>query len=136
GPASSASRRSKSASRAPVPDANPPSRLCSRPGSTSRPSRTSPPCPTTAADHPRSDAFEIQLMVSSSSFIEAMGDKPLPINNEPLTNENMARHLESVCQLCRREGIKLYLKGSRCDSPKCAIERRDTPPGMHNRRGK
>src|SRR5438876_1401207 len=48
----------------------------------------------------------------------------------------MARHLDSVCKLCRREGIKLYLKGSRCDSPKCAIERRDTPPGMHNRRGK
>src|SRR5438128_1276364 len=48
----------------------------------------------------------------------------------------MGRHLDSVCQLCRREGIKLYLKGSRCDSPKCAIERRDTPPGMHNRRGK
>src|SRR5437879_1784476 len=48
----------------------------------------------------------------------------------------MARHIDSVCQLCRREGIKLYLKGSRCDSPKCAIERRDTPPGMHNRRGK
>ncbi len=38
--------------------------------------------------------------------------------------------------MCRREGIKLYLKGSRCESPKCAIERRDTPPGMHNRRGK
>lgn len=48
----------------------------------------------------------------------------------------MGRHLDSVCQLCRREGIKLYLKGTRCDSPKCAIERRDTPPGMHNRRGK
>src|SRR5436853_7935124 len=48
----------------------------------------------------------------------------------------MARFTDSVCQLCRREGIKLYLKGSRCDSPKCAIERRDTPPGMHNRRGK
>ena len=32
--------------------------------------------------------------------------------------------------------MKLYLKGSRCESPKCAIERRDTPPGMHNRRGK
>ena len=48
----------------------------------------------------------------------------------------MARHLDSVCQICRRKGIKLYLKGSRCDSPKCAIERRDTPPGMHNRRGK
>src|SRR5947209_956153 len=48
----------------------------------------------------------------------------------------MARHIDSVCKLCRREGIKLYLKGSRCESPKCAIERRNTPPGMHNRRGK
>src|SRR5437016_13697548 len=48
----------------------------------------------------------------------------------------MARHTDSVCQLCRREGIKPFLKGSRCESPKCAIERRDTPPGMHNRRGK
>lgn len=48
----------------------------------------------------------------------------------------MARHLDSVCQMCRREGMKLFLKGSRCESPKCAIERRDTPPGMHNRRGK
>jgi small subunit ribosomal protein S4 len=48
----------------------------------------------------------------------------------------MARHLDSVCKLCRREGIKLYLKGSRCESPKCAIERRNTPPGMHSRRGK
>src|SRR5882672_4297232 len=48
----------------------------------------------------------------------------------------MARHTDSVCQLCRREGIKLYLKGSRCESPKCAIDRRDTPPGMHVRRGK
>lgn len=39
--------------------------------------------------------------------------------------------------MCRREGIKLYLKGSRCDSPKCAIERRNQPPGMHHqRRGK
>src|SRR5436853_6383722 len=48
----------------------------------------------------------------------------------------MARHTDSVCQLCRREGLKLFLKGSRCESPKCAIERRDTPPGMHTRRGK
>lgn len=49
----------------------------------------------------------------------------------------MARHLDSVCKLCRREGIKLFLKGSRCDSPKCAIERRNQPPGMHGyRRGK
>src|SRR6516165_3503890 len=49
----------------------------------------------------------------------------------------MGRHLDSVCKLCRREGIKLYLKGSRCESPKCAIERRPVPPGMHgHRRGK
>src|SRR6516165_4656592 len=50
----------------------------------------------------------------------------------------MARHTDPVCRLCRREGIKLYLKGSRCESPKCPIERenRNTPPGMHNRRGK
>jgi small subunit ribosomal protein S4 len=48
----------------------------------------------------------------------------------------MARNLDSVCQMCRREGMKLFLKGARCESPKCAIERRDTPPGMHNRRGK
>src|ERR1700730_396359 len=49
----------------------------------------------------------------------------------------MARQLEYKCKLCRREGMKLYLKGSRCDSPKCAIERRNVPPGMHGyRRGK
>ncbi len=48
----------------------------------------------------------------------------------------MARHIDSVCRLCRREGVKLYLKGSRCESPKCAIERRNQPPGMHVRRGK
>jgi small subunit ribosomal protein S4 len=49
----------------------------------------------------------------------------------------MARQIDPVCRLCRREGMKLFLKGSRCDSPKCAIERRDAPPGMHvSRRGK
>jgi small subunit ribosomal protein S4 len=49
----------------------------------------------------------------------------------------MGRHTDPVCRLCRREGIKLYLKGSRCDSPKCAIDRRNVPPGMHGyRRGK
>jgi small subunit ribosomal protein S4 len=49
----------------------------------------------------------------------------------------MARELDFQCKICRREGIKLYLKGTRCDSPKCAIERRNFPPGMHgSRRGK
>jgi small subunit ribosomal protein S4 len=49
----------------------------------------------------------------------------------------MARTIDPVCKLCRREGIKLYLKGSRCESNKCAIERRNVAPGMHGyRRGK
>jgi small subunit ribosomal protein S4 len=49
----------------------------------------------------------------------------------------MARTIDPVCKLCRREGIKLFLKGSRCESPKCAIERRNQAPGMHwHRRGK
>src|SRR5437016_8979230 len=49
----------------------------------------------------------------------------------------MARTIDPVYQLCRREYIKLYLKVSRCESPKCAIERRNAAPGMHGyRRGK
>jgi len=38
---------------------------------------------------------------------------------------------DSVCRICRREGEKLYLKGERCYTPKCAIERRPFPPGQH-----
>jgi len=44
----------------------------------------------------------------------------------------MGRHTGPVCRLCRREGEKLYLKGDRCNSGKCSLERRDRPPGMHN----
>jgi len=43
----------------------------------------------------------------------------------------MARRIEPKCRLCRREGEKLFLKGMRCFTPKCAIERRNMPPGMH-----
>ena len=43
----------------------------------------------------------------------------------------MARYLGSACRLCRREGTKLFLKGDRCFSEKCAIEKRAYPPGMH-----
>ena len=43
----------------------------------------------------------------------------------------MARHLGSVCRLCRREGTKLFLKGTRCFTEKCAIERRSYAPGQH-----
>jgi small subunit ribosomal protein S4 len=47
----------------------------------------------------------------------------------------MARYTGPVCKLCRREGEKLFLKGSRCLSPKCALERRNYPPGQHRERG-
>jgi small subunit ribosomal protein S4 len=43
----------------------------------------------------------------------------------------LARYRESVCRLCRREAIKLFLKGDRCYSDKCAFERREYPPGDH-----
>ena len=43
----------------------------------------------------------------------------------------MARYNDAVCRLCRREGSKLFLKGDRCFTPKCGIERRSYPPGQH-----
>ena len=43
----------------------------------------------------------------------------------------MARYRAAACRQCRREGIKLFLKGSRCFTEKCAIERRNYPPGQH-----
>ncbi|HET7725770.1 MAG TPA: 30S ribosomal protein S4 [Candidatus Limnocylindrales bacterium] len=43
----------------------------------------------------------------------------------------MARYTDSVCRLCRREGLKLFLKGTRCYTKKCSFERRPTPPGQH-----
>lgn len=43
----------------------------------------------------------------------------------------MARYTGPRCRLCRREGIKLFLKGERCYTEKCAIERRNYPPGVH-----
>ena len=43
----------------------------------------------------------------------------------------MARYTGSVCRLCRREGTKLFLKGEKCFSQKCAIGKRPTPPGQH-----
>ena len=45
----------------------------------------------------------------------------------------MARYTGPVCRLCRREKMKLFLKGSKCDSMKCPIERRPYPPGQHGR---
>jgi small subunit ribosomal protein S4 len=49
----------------------------------------------------------------------------------------MARYADAKCRLCRREGMKLFLKGARCFTDKCAIERRNYPPGQHGlNRGK
>jgi len=46
----------------------------------------------------------------------------------------VARYTDPVCRICRREGLKLFLKGSRCYSKKCSFERRSTPPGMNTTR--
>jgi small subunit ribosomal protein S4 len=45
----------------------------------------------------------------------------------------MARYTDAVCRLCRREGMKLFLKGERCYTEKCAIEKRNFPPGQHGK---
>jgi small subunit ribosomal protein S4 len=48
----------------------------------------------------------------------------------------VARYIGSVCRLCRREGIKLFLKGDRCFTEKCAIEKRNYAPGQHGKGGR
>jgi len=45
----------------------------------------------------------------------------------------MARYTGPVCRLCRRDGVKLFLKGERCHTEKCAIEKRNFPPGQHGK---
>ena len=45
----------------------------------------------------------------------------------------MARYTDADCKLCRREKIKLYLKGPKCETPKCPVEKRPFPPGQHGR---
>jgi small subunit ribosomal protein S4 len=46
----------------------------------------------------------------------------------------MARYIDNKCKLCRREGMKLFLKGQRCFTDKCSLSRRDYPPGVHAQR--
>jgi small subunit ribosomal protein S4 len=48
----------------------------------------------------------------------------------------LARYIGSVCRLCRREGMKLFLKGERCFTEKCAIEKRNYAPGQHGKGGR
>jgi len=45
----------------------------------------------------------------------------------------MARYTGPVCRLCRREGTKLFLKGTKCTSDRCPIEKRNFPPGQHGK---
>ena len=59
---------------------------------------------------------------------EALQTQAMPEEDERTT---MARYTGPVCRLCRREGVKLFLKGERCLGPKCGIERRNTRPGQH-----
>lgn len=47
----------------------------------------------------------------------------------------MARNLSEKCKQCRREGVKLFLKADRCNSPKCAMVKRNFPPGAHGAKG-
>src|SRR5207253_5485135 len=49
------------------------------------------------------------------------------------TRNKMDRYIGPVCRLCRREGMKLFLKGERCYTEKCAIEKRNLPPGQHGK---
>lgn len=46
----------------------------------------------------------------------------------------MARYIDAVCRVCRRNGLKLFLKGERCYTPKCGVERRSSPPGQTSTR--
>src|SRR3989475_6749383 len=50
-----------------------------------------------------------------------------------LLRRNMARYKDAVCRLCRREGMKLFLKGAKCFSDKCPVEKRNFAPGQHGK---
>jgi small subunit ribosomal protein S4 len=68
--------------------------------------------------------------------VNANDDPPSPISNYPsaVLGDCMARYTDSVCKLCRREGIKLFLKGEKCFTPKCPVERRPYAPGQHGQK--
>jgi small subunit ribosomal protein S4 len=56
-----------------------------------------------------------------------------PVNRSSNKEINLARYTDAVCRLCRREGIKLFLKGSKCFTDKCPIEKRNFAPGQHGK---
>ena len=89
----------------------------------------------------------IRALQTAGLEIRAIRDvTPIPHNGcrPPKTNDEfrtskysketeLARYTGPVCRLCRREGMKLFLKGERCFKPSCAIEKRNFPPGQHGR---
>src|SRR5438552_8171378 len=56
---------------------------------------------------------------------------PAAQETESIRRIHLARYTGPVCRLCRREGMKLFLKGERCFKPSCAIEKRNFQPGQH-----
>src|SRR5260221_46642 len=56
-----------------------------------------------------------------------------PVNRSSNKENNLARYTDPVCRLCRREGMKLFLKGTKCFSDKCPIEKRNFAPGQHGK---
>jgi small subunit ribosomal protein S4 len=69
--------------------------------------------------------------LSKGSHSELRRLYPIGLRLRLESKTSMARYTGSVCRLCRREGAKLFLKGDRCFTEKCAIERRAYPPGQH-----
>src|SRR5260370_16255711 len=62
-----------------------------------------------------------------------IGTKGLPPRKPITKRRKLARYTDAVCRLCRREGIKLFLKGTKCFSDKCPIEKRNFAPGQHGK---
>src|SRR6267142_912867 len=58
---------------------------------------------------------------------------PFAAQQAAMNAANMARYTDAVCRLCRREGIKLFLKGPKCFTDKCPIEKRNCAPGQHGK---
>src|SRR5205807_4754491 len=98
---------SRCASRGPAPDENRPCAPSMHSVSRSAALRMRRPCPTTAAGRRKSGAYR---------------------------GIRMARDLDAKCRQCRREGEKLFLKGEKCFTDKCAIERRSYAPGHHGQK--
>ena len=74
-----------------------------------------------AADHPKGDAYSFVAILTFLCQLD-------------IKEDDLARYIGSVCRLCRRENLKLFLKGDRCYSDKCAFDRRSFPPGQHGQR--